>query len=104
MKYSNEKKPVQDYWKFTRDLRAQLKAVESMKRMFFELDDMCESAIRNDISVLSDNGERVNLVDDCLAAEQLEWYHKLRKAVKDLDTMLADGEVCFIKKEDKKDE
>ena len=104
MTKKTENKPVQDYWKFTRELRAQLKAVESMERMFFELDDMCESAIRNDISVLNDKGERVNLVDDCLAAEQLEWYHKLRKAVRDLDTMLADGEECFIKKEDKKDE
>ena len=61
MTKKTENKPVQDYWKFTRELRAQLNLVKMLERQFFELDDLCEWAIRNDVTCLDDkSGERVS--------------------------------------------
>ena len=90
---------VQDYRKFLAELKAQFRAVSVLERQFYELDDLCEYAIKNDVTVLDDSGVRVSVVDDCLAKEQLDVYQKLHKAVEDLGGMLADGEGCFTKTE-----
>ena len=95
MNKTNEIKPVQDYWKFTRELSAQLNAVKALERSFFGLDDLCEWSIKNGAAVLNDEGERVSIINDCLGKHQCEVYMKLRKAVRDLDVLLASGEYCF---------
>ncbi len=99
-----ERKSVQDYWRFTRELRAQLNAVQAFERQFFELDDLCEWSLKNQVTCLNDNGERVSVVDDCLGGHQLEVYRKLHKAVGDLDKMLTIGLGCFTNGEENKNE
>ena len=96
MKKTNGTKPVADYWKFMRELRAQLNLVKMLERQFFELDDLCEWAIRNDVTCLDDmSGERVSVVDDCLNKQQRDCYERMRIEVGSLYDMLIQGRQCF---------
>lgn len=88
---------VKDYWTFTRDLRAQMNVVKMLERQFFELDDLCEWAIKNNVTCLRDfTGERVSVVDDSLGKQQAEIYARFQKEVDCLRRLLAEGKSCFI--------
>ena len=96
MKIQKETKPVQDYWKFTRDLRAQLNLVKMLERQFFELDNLCEWAVRNDVTCMDEkSGQRVSVVDDCLSQQQKDCYERMRVEVGNLYDMLMQGRQCF---------
>lgn len=96
MTSKNERRSIQDYWKFTRELRAQLNLIEVLQRQFFGLDDLCEYVIRNDVTVIDNNtGKRVSLVDESLAGRQVEVYERLRIEVGNLYDMLSIGRRCF---------
>ena len=90
----NENKPVQDYWKFTRELKAQLELVNLLERQFSEFDDLCEYAIRNNITALDEHGVRVPVVGD-LGCQQAAVYEKMRQEVGNLYDMLSQGRRCF---------
>lgn len=94
MEQTNEKKPVQDYWKFTREVKSQLELINMLERQFSELDDLCEYAIRNNITALNENGNRVSVIGD-LGAQQSEVYEKMRIEVGNLYDMLSRGRSCF---------
>ena len=88
--------PVNDYWKFTRDLRSQLKLIRVFESQFFELDDLCEWSVRNGVTVMKpDTGERVSVVDADLAARQADVYDRLCTEVGNLYDMLCQGRACF---------
>lgn len=87
---------VQDYWKFTRDLKSQLGTIELLEKQFFALDDLCEYAVRNKVTCLDDDGQRVSIIDDCLGKQQMEVFRKMKKAVCDLGKMLECGDSCFV--------
>ena len=95
MKKSKSQNKVNDYWQFKKELRGQLNAVHVLEREFFELEELCDWAIKNDVTCLNDNGQRVSVVDDSLGARQSEVYMKLCKVVCDLGDMLEDGKSCF---------
>lgn len=98
MKKTNETRSVQDYRKFTRELRAQLNLVKMLERQFFGLDDLCEWAIKNEVTCLNRNGgsnERVSVIDDCLGRQQKDCYERMRVEVGNLYDMLMQGRQCF---------
>ena len=87
--------PVQDYWQFLGELKAQFETANALKKTFFELDELCEWAIKNNITCYNDSGERVSIVEDGLGEQQEMIYKKLLKAVRDLEALLASGVECF---------
>lgn len=92
----NEMKPVNDYWKFTRELKAQMNLIKVYERQFFELDDLCEWSVKNDVTVMDfDKGERVSVVEESLSDEQAAVYEKMRVEVGNLYDMLCQGRSCF---------
>ena len=92
-------KQVLDYLKFVRELKSQFNAVKALERQFFELEDLCEWSLKNDVTCLNDEGERVSVIDDCLGGQQEDVYNRLLKSVVDLGVMLSDGKECLEKKE-----
>ena len=90
----SEKKPVHDYRKFTRDLKAQLELVNLLERQFSDLDNLCEYAIRNNITALDEHGVRVPVVGD-LGGMQAAVYKNMCQEVGNLYDMLSQGRRCF---------
>lgn len=99
MKVVNEKDSpcvVMDYWKFTKELRSQIDLIRVLGRQFFEIDDLCDWSVRNDVTVLDPkHGKRVSLVDNSLGRQQAEIYENLRIEVGNLYDMLSMGRSCF---------
>ena len=87
--------PVQDYWKFTRELKSQFDIVRLFERQFFELDDQCEWSVKNNVTFTNEKGERVSILDDYLNARQKEVYERLRIETGNLYDMLSRGRGCF---------
>ena len=81
--------PVQDYWKFMRELKARLDLVCILERQFFVIDDMCESAVK--VGNCSD----AKSVCSLLSSQQAEVYSMLCDKVKSLNAMLSEGRSCF---------
>ena len=88
---------VQDYHKFTRELRAQLNVLKVLEREFYGLDDLCEWSIRNDVTCLNEGmDDRINVVDDCLGEQQRNVYKRMMREVAVLGDMLSAGLRCFM--------
>ena len=94
MKVTNKTNPVQDYWKFTKELRSQMNLVKMLERQFFDLEDLCDYAIKNDITWKNEKGERVCAIGE-LGCQQGEVFERMRIEVGNLYDMLMQGRQCF---------
>lgn len=99
MENKKQTNPVPDYWKFTRELRAQVNAVQVLSRCFFSIDELCDWSITNNATYVNDNGARVGVVEGCLGERQYDAYKDLVKAVSGLKEMLEYGKRCFTVKD-----
>ena len=85
--------PTQDVWCFKRDLRKDFETLKLLERHFFELDDICECAIKIDSDIANMLDKQQEQVYDMMTSVADRLSYNLREGRIVLYGMKEDGEV-----------